>query len=114
MTRMFLINRQHKIPTATPTDSLTDHGRILQHPKQHRHGANEHDKAEPRMVRAEVADLEEDVFKGADRGFGCEAWWVRDYSGKGLEDGCSAGHDVVSGFGFVPIAAVLEVLVSVR
>ena len=104
---MFLIHRQDKIPTATPTNRLLHHTRILHHIQQTRHCSNQHQEAKIGVVGAEVADLEEEALEGGDGGFWRETGWVGDDAGESLEDGGAGGHDVVARFGFVPVAAVL-------
>ena len=63
------------------------------------------------MVRAEIADLEEDILEGADGGFRTELWGGSDDSGEGFQDRGAGRGDEVAGVGYVPVAAILLMLV---
>jgi len=59
------------------------------------------------MIRAEVADLEDDILKGTDGRLWCQLWWRVDDLRQSLEDRRSRRHNIRSRFGLIPIAAVL-------
>lgn len=64
------------------------------------------------MICAEIADLEENVLEGADRGLRAKLWGGGDDSGEGFEDRCAGRGDEVTGVSYVPVAAVLLMLVQ--
>ena len=61
-----------EIATTIPAQALLDSGAVFQYVKQHNHRQNQDGEGEVRMIRSEVADLEEDILECTDRRLGIE------------------------------------------
>lgn len=74
--------------------------------------ADEQNEGQDRMAGGTAPRLEEGLLQGARGGFGGELGRMHDNFGEGFEDGCSRGDDVSARFGQVPVATILERMVS--
>lgn len=60
------------------------------------------------MIRSKVANLKEDVFNGADGGFGLDLGRGGDDFGEGFEDRGAGGDDECTRGGGIPVLFILE------
>ena len=85
---------------------------LLAHNHSTQAQAQQETKCEPGMLNPGALQVPEDTHKGRGCGLGRDFGWGRNDLGNGFEDRGARGNDGITGYGFVPVAAVLYFSVS--